>query len=201
MLTLLRNALSSRIVECSKSRRSETGAALVEYAFIVILFLSLIFGISGFGHALFAYHHVNEAAKEATRYAAVRGANCTKDQDGGSCQASNSASGVAGPTSQSDIQAYVASITPPSVDPTKVVATATWPGPGSPPICFHDVTLPNGTVVPKAPDKSPGCTVVVTVAYPYIMNFPLLPVSTTTTSPCTQAGFCLVSSSEMVIAH
>jgi Flp pilus assembly protein TadG len=201
MLILLRNALSSKVVERSKSRRSETGAALVEYAFIVILFLSLIFGISGFGHALFAYHHVNEAAKEATRYAAVRGFNCANDQDGGSCQASNSASGTAGPTTQSDIQAYVASITPPSVDSAKVVATATWPGPGSPAICFNDVTLPNGTVVPKAPSNSPGCTVVVTVAYPYIMNFPLLPVRTTITAPCIQAGFCLVSSSEMVIAH
>src|SRR5437016_12657983 len=127
MLTLLPNALSTKIVERSKSRRSETGAALVEYAFIVILFLSLIFGISGFGHALFAYHHVNEAAKEATRYAVVRGLNCAND---GSCAASNSASGTAGPTSQSDIQAYVASLTPPSIDPAKVVATATWPGPG-----------------------------------------------------------------------
>src|SRR5258708_13251368 len=59
--------------------RGQRGASLVEYAFVVILFFSLIFGISGFGHALFVYHHLNNAAKEATRYAAVRGLTCSND--------------------------------------------------------------------------------------------------------------------------
>jgi Flp pilus assembly protein TadG len=195
-----RFTLAARAPQVRRSRR-QTGASLVEYAFVVIVFLSLIFGVSGFGHALFAYHYLNEVAKEATRYATVRGLNCTKDQNGGSCQASNSASATAGPTSQSDVQAYVVSITPQSIDSSKVIATATWPGPSSPPLCFHDVTLPNGTVVPKVPDNSPGCTVAVTVAYPYNLNFPLLPVSTATTAPCTSSGFCLNSTSEMVIAH
>jgi Flp pilus assembly protein TadG len=182
-------------------RRKERGASLVEYAFILILFFSLIFGVSGFGHALYAYHFVNEAAKEATRYAAVRGATCANDADGGSCQTSNSASGTAGPTSQTDVVSYVTSITPPSIDSSKVTVTATWPGPASPPICFHNVTLPDGTVVPKWPDKSPGCSAQVTVAYPYNFIFPLLPAVTTTTAPCTNPGFCLKSTSEIFIAH
>jgi len=195
-----RFTLGASAPRLSRSRR-QTGASLVEYAFVALVFLSLIFGVSGFGHALFAYHYLNEVAKEATRYAAVRGLNCTKDQDGGSCHASNSASGTAGPTTPSDIQAYVASITPQSIDSSKVIATATWPGPSSPPLCFHDVTLASGTVVPKVPNNNPGCTVAITVSYPYNLNFPLLPVTTATTAPCTSSGFCLNSTSEMVIAH
>src|ERR1700722_13067529 len=93
-------------------RPRERGASLVEYAFVVILFFSLIFGISGFGHALFVYHHLNNAAKEATRYAAVRGLTCSND---GSCLTTNSASGITGPTTVADVRAYVQSITPPSI--------------------------------------------------------------------------------------
>lgn len=171
----------------SRSRR-ETGAALVEYAFVAIFFLTLIFSISGFGHALFAYHHINEVAKEATRYAAVRGLNCSGD---GSCVASNSASGTAGPTTQADVQAYVLSITPPSIDPAQIVTTATWPGPSSPPLCFHDVTLPGGAVAKKVPDNSPGCTAQVQVQYTYTFLFPLI--------RSTSVG--MSSTSEMVIVH
>ena len=170
-----------------RSRR-DRGAALVEYAFVVIFFLSLLFGISAFGHALFAYHHINEAAKEATRYAAVRGLNCSGD---GSCVAGNSASGTAGPTTQADVQAYVLAISPPSIDPAKIVTTATWPGPSSPPLCFHDVTMPGGTVVTKVPNNSPGCTAQVQVQYTYTFMFPL--ISTTSIN--------MSSASEMVIVH
>src|SRR5437899_3349824 len=105
-------------------RRAQRGASLVEYAFVVILFLSLLFGISGFGHALFVYHHINNAAKEATRYAAVRGYKCDLTPTGQpSCTATNSASGTAGPTTAADVTAYVASITPPSIDSSNFTIT------------------------------------------------------------------------------
>jgi Flp pilus assembly protein TadG len=193
-----RRQLLAGCVPLRKGRKRERGASLVEYAFIFIIFLTLIFGIGGFGHALFVYHTLNEAAKEATRYAVVRGSTCGSDL---SCIASNSASGTSGPTSQADLTSYVTSIIPPSIDTAKVIATATWPGPASPPICFHDVTLPNGTVVTKKPDNYPGCTVSVQVSYPYNFIFPFLPGATTTTAPCTVAGICMSSASEMVIAH
>src|SRR5262249_3356086 len=142
------------------------GAALVEYAFIGMIFLTLIFGISGFGHALFAYHFVNEAAKEAARYAAVRGATCGTDS---SCTAANSATGTAGPTTQADIAAYVNSLAPQSINTALVTTTATWPGPGSPPICSG---VYNGAG--PWPPKSPGCTVQVQVQYSYSFIFPLI---------------------------
>src|ERR1700686_5220435 len=95
----------------------ERGSSLVEYAFVVILLFTVIFGISGFGHALYVYHHINNAAKEATRYAAVRGYNCNvTPASEPSCTTANSASGISGPTTEADVKAYVASITPPSID-------------------------------------------------------------------------------------
>src|SRR5438094_3331232 len=113
---------NSRVLCCLPTRahrRGQRGASLVEYAFVLILFLSLLFGISGFGHALFVYHHLNSAAKEAARYAAVRGSTCSDDS---SCLASNSASGVAGPTTVDDVKAFVASMTPSSIDSNYITA-------------------------------------------------------------------------------
>jgi Flp pilus assembly protein TadG len=170
------------------AKQTQRGAALVEYAFIAIIFLGLLFGIGGFGHALFVYHHLNNVAKEATRYAAVRGLNCSQDS---SCVASNSASGVAGPTDQSDVQAYVLSITPPGIDTSQITTTATWPGPDSPAICFHDITLPGGATVPKIPDNSPNCTVQVQIQYNHTFVFPLIRAT----------SINMTTSSEMVIVH
>lgn len=187
-------------------RRRERGASLVEYAFVVILFFSLIFGISGFGHALFVYHHLNNAAKEATRYAAVRGATCSNDN---SCIASNSASGITGPTTIADVKQYVKNLTPPSIDSTQLVVvvcgvsdtTTTVSNSGgictaSPPICSSAV----GGTGPEARGY-PGCTVQVQVAYAYNFIFPLIPAFTTAKAPCTKPGFCMSSTSDLIIAH
>jgi len=192
----------------TQRRRRERGASLVEYAFVVILFLSLLFGITGFGHALFVYHHLNNAAKEATRYAAVRGSTCTDDADGGSCQASNSASGISGPTTTADVQQYVKNITPPSIDPAQLTTTvcgvsgSTACADSTPLVCKQNILASDGVTIltPKTPDF-PGCTTQVQVAYAYNFIFPLVPAVTTTTAPCSQPGFCMSSTSEMVIAH
>lgn len=166
-----------------RMRRSQCGAALVEYAFVAIFFLSLLFGISGFGHALFVYHHLNNVAKEATRYAAVRGYTCSDD---GSCVASNSATGTAGPATSADIVAYAKSITPQSIDSSQLTITPSWThDAGSPAIC---TTAVNGLA---ATQNYQGCTVVVTVSYPYTFIFPFIKTGSITMS----------STSEMVIAH
>src|SRR6202051_3532365 len=83
---------------CRRRNKGEKGASLVEYGLIVgFIFLPLLLGVGGFAHGLFVYHHLNNAAKEATRYAAVRGSTCSDDK---SCLATNSASGIAGSTAQ-----------------------------------------------------------------------------------------------------
>lgn len=161
--------------------KKQLGVSLFEFALSLILFLTLLFGISGFGHALFAYHFVNEVAKEASRYAAVRGSTCGDDA---SCTAANSASGIAGATNAADVLAYVKSITPQSIDKTKVtvvvcgVAGGTKCGGSTPSTC---------TATPNLP----GCTVEVQVNYTYNFFFPLIgsnPIN-------------LSSASDMVISH
>jgi TadE-like protein len=189
----------------------QRGASLVEYAFVVILFFTVIFGITGFGHALFVYHHLNNAAKEATRYAAVRGYNCNvTPASEPSCTASNSASSISGPTTTADVKAYVASITPPSIDSTKftynicgVSDTAACASSG-PQVCTANLLNGNGTVAQTAEPDYPGCTVSVQVAYAYNFIFPLLPASSapSPSSLCyPNTGWCMSSESQMIIVH
>jgi len=178
---------------------SQAGQGLVEYAFIVIVFFTILFGIGGFAHMLYVYHYVNHAAKEATRYASVRGSKCSDDL---SCVTTNSASGVAGPTSDSDIQTFVSNMVLAGVDSSKLVVPTS-----STYLCGVVNTTKCSPVVDSAMCNSsaavnaPGCTVRVTVVYAYNFIFPLVPGSTTTTAPCTSPGYCLKSTSEMAIVH
>jgi len=181
------------------ARAGQRGASLVEYAFVFIIFTTITFGIFGFSHMLYVYHYVNHAAKEATRYASVRGAKCSDDS---SCVTTNSASGISGPTTDADVQTYVQNMVLAGVDSSKlaVPTTSTY-------LCGVLNTAKCSPVVDSAMCNSaaainaPGCTVRVTVAYAYNFIFPLLPGSTSTTAPCTSAGYCLKSTSEMAIVH
>jgi len=153
---------------------TERGSALLEFAFVCIFFLTLVFGITGFGHALYAYHFVSNAAREGSRWAAVNGKLCADDT---SCTA---------PAKAADIQNYVKTIIPQGVDATKVTITPTWPVKAdSPLICSAKV----GGLGPF--DNYPGCTVQVQVQYTFKLIFPLV-----VTGPLT-----FTSSSDMVIVH
>jgi Flp pilus assembly protein TadG len=61
------------------------GQALVEFALIVPLFFTLLFGIIEVGRFIFYYEILNNATREGARYAIVNGANSpTSCADGGS---------------------------------------------------------------------------------------------------------------------
>ena len=186
--------------DAATRKRSEKGAVLLEYAFVFIMFLTLIFAISGFGHALFVYHTIDNIAKEATRYATVRGATCGNDS---SCTSNNSASGITGPTTVADVEAYVASITPQSIDSSKFTYNICGTSEASATVCAASPAVCSSTVNGVGPLAKgyPGCVVSVQVAYPYAFIFPFLPNYTTTTAPCTQPGICLNSKSQFVIVH
>lgn len=53
--------------------QSSAGATLVEAAFSLMLFLMLVFGIMEFGRLVWIYNTVSYVAREASRYASVRG--------------------------------------------------------------------------------------------------------------------------------
>lgn len=184
--------------------RRQHGAALVEYAFVVIIFFSLIFGITGFGHALYVYHAINNAAKEGTRWAAVNGATCGNSSGGiigdNTCDGTNGMNN--GPASRGQIETYVKNSLPASVQVSNAYVHADFlpPASGLPALCTNPVTPPGGTTIP-ATENYPGCTVSVTISYAYVFYFPLVPVTNTTTAPCTVAGYCMTVTSEMIIAH
>ena len=184
-------AFHSKVMVCGSGtcvgrRRLEHGAALVEYAVILILFLSLLFGISGFGHALYVYQAVNNAAKEGTRWASVNGYLCPDDN---SCNGTNGMN--SGRASTTDIQNYVIAHLPAALDSTKATATASFSAPtGSPDVCTQTVKDTAGNLYGKFANY-PGCTVSVRLDYTYDFVFPLI-----ATSPVNMS-----STSQMVIIH
>jgi Flp pilus assembly protein TadG len=138
-----------------KALAREDGTDLVEFAIVFLLLMTLLFGIAGFGHALYAYHFVSNEAREATRWAAVNGSTCGVDL---SCTA---------PATPTDIQNYVTDHAPPGIDRAQLTATPTWNPAGSfgPTIC---ATQPN----------SPGCTIKVQISYNFNFVFPLIRATT-----------------------
>ncbi|MFY9691726.1 MAG: TadE/TadG family type IV pilus assembly protein [Candidatus Acidiferrales bacterium] len=128
--------------------RRQDGSTLIEFALTLTMFLLMLFGIVDFGRALYAYHFVSNAAREATRWAAVNGSNC-----GDSCDA---------PATPAAVQNFVAQITPAGIDSTKITTSAHWIAePNSPPICQSDA-------------ESPGCTVEVEVSYAFNFLAPIV---------------------------
>ncbi len=54
------------------ARRTERGAALVEFAIVSTTFLLLLFGVVEFGRLFWAHNALKDAARRGTRYAIVR---------------------------------------------------------------------------------------------------------------------------------
>ena len=55
----------------------EQGSAIVETAFAASIMLALLIGCFQMFSALYAYHYVSYAAREGSRYASVRGNECS----------------------------------------------------------------------------------------------------------------------------
>jgi Flp pilus assembly protein TadG len=174
----------------SRCQKRQRGAALVEYAFILILFLTLLFGIGAFGHALYVYHFVNYAAKQATRWASVNGSTCNSDT---SCNGVGTMNN--GPVTASNITTYVKNIAPTGINPAGITVTSCGVSGGTacaastPEICTTAIGTGVGAL-PATPNY-PGCTVQVQVQYTFTLIFPLI-----STAPIT-----LSSTSDMIIVH
>ena len=75
--------------------------------------MTMLLGIADFSRALYAYHFVSSAAREATRYAIVRGCNPPSIPN---CPT---------PATSASIQTFVKNV-PLGIDASKVTATTTW---------------------------------------------------------------------------
>jgi Flp pilus assembly protein TadG len=140
----------------------EEGSAIVETAFSVALLLVIVFGIAEISLALYSYHFISEAAREATRYAIVRGSSCAGFPS-------------ACPATAANIQNYVENLGYPGIDPDNMTVTTAW----SP--------YPAGTAcTPSASCNNPGNQVQVTVQYQLPLTIPFLPSRTATMSSTSQ---------------
>lgn len=181
--------MNNAVIGNQSKRLAERGASLVEYAFVLVIFLSLLFGASSFGHALYAYQAVNHMAKSGARWAAVNGYTCPDDS---SCNGTGGMNN--GRATTGDVRTYVQGLLPASLKQAKLTVTPTWTAPsGSPPVCTVAVVNPTNPTGPKIGpyNNYPGCTVQVQVQYSYDFIFPLMPPQTVNMS----------STSQMVISH
>ena len=146
---------------------------MVEFAIILPIFLFLVVGIIDFGRAMYAYHFVAYEARQASRWASVRGVGCNTNYI------------TPCPAQVSDILNYVRQNVPPGmyVNSSSSCSTSTvgcltinqtssfvWPGTtttdGSNTSCTDSGTYQV---------NSPGCVVQVQVSYTYSAGIPLIP--------------------------
>ncbi|HZZ38362.1 MAG TPA: TadE/TadG family type IV pilus assembly protein [Acidobacteriaceae bacterium] len=164
----------------------ERGSNLVEFSLAAIFLLMFLIGIVDVSWPLYAHHFVTYDAEEATRYAAVRGADWPS-----SCSTSappNFALSFDCSASASDIENYVQSLTPPGIAASSItINTSTsfmWPG--NTPDCS---TTPCTSC--STDSNSQGCFVRVQVNYPFSFTTPMLP----------QSSIHLSATSEKVIQY
>jgi Flp pilus assembly protein TadG len=154
--------------------RGEEGASIVETALASTVFLAMLIGVFQMMLALYTFHFVSDAAREATRYAIVRGsASCTNTPDLSNCDATSD-----------QIQSYARGISYPGITPGKLTVTTTW--------LKVSTSLPaTWSACASGTCNAPGNQVKVVATYAYPLNVPFVP----------KATFNLTSTSEMVISQ
>jgi len=82
----------------------EDGATLVEVAVSFSVLVAVLIGVMQMSLALYAYHFVSDAAREASRWAMVRGKSCAANVSTANCSPT---SGLSTGADNADIQTYV----------------------------------------------------------------------------------------------
>ncbi len=90
----------------------EDGSALVEFALSSAILFVVLFGIIGGCLALYTFNFVSDAAREATRWAVVRGGSCTLVDH---C-----------PAASADVQNYIRGLGYPGMTASNLTATTSW---------------------------------------------------------------------------
>lgn len=106
--------------------RDEEGATLVEIAIAISILFAMLFGFIEVSLALYNYHFVSDAAREATRFAMVRGSTCSTNVSTAFCSPTDGQS--AGATNN-DIQTYVQGLGFPFAN--SLTTSTTWYAPAT----------------------------------------------------------------------
>ena len=157
--------------------REKDGAQLVETALTMGILMTMLIGLFQITLAVYSYHYVSDAAREATRWAIVRGSNCVGLT---ACGAANS-----------DIQSYVQNLGYPGITAANLTTTTTWYT-----ATMNTAVTPNTVVLTSCGTSPGGCNypgnqVRVQVTYNFPVNIPFVPAST----------LALTSNSAMIISQ
>ena len=154
--------------------RDQAGSTLVEFALSGGLIFSIILSIMDGSRAFYADHFVANIAREASRYAMVRGSTWS----GTSCTSMSTANCMA---TAANVTSFVQGNMPAGLSSSNVMVTTTWPG-----------VNPNGVSCQwSAATNSPGCLVNVKVQYSFRFITPFL----------SSSAFLLNSTSKVVISQ
>jgi Flp pilus assembly protein TadG len=155
--------------------RGDEGATIVATALASTILAIMFIGIFDMSLALYNYHFVADAAREATRYAIVRGsASCTNSPNMTNCNATSA-----------EIQTYVQNLGYPYA--SSLTVTATWltaVSSGSP-------ATTTWTACTSGICNAPGNLVHVVVTEAFPLNIPF----------CTKTTINLSSTSQMAISQ
>jgi hypothetical protein len=139
-----------RVTRSWKEGMGEDGSTIVEFAMVLISFLTLLFGMLDLSRALYVYNYVSDAARDGTRFAMVRGSACSHATFPTAC-----------PATATDVETYLRTTKlSPGINPNAVMVATSWPG---------------GNPGCASPLNSPGCIVKVRVQYNFGFMLPFLP--------------------------
>lgn len=153
--------------------RGEEGSSLVETGMSLLIFLPLLFGAIQFSLVFYTYHDVTDAARQAVRWAAVRGAtSCTNTPGLYDCKATSD-----------EIQSFVRGLGYPGLVASNINVSTNWLTASSTPTSWSACS--------SSPCNAPGNQVQVTVTYSYPISIPYWK----------STNFNITSTSAMVIAQ
>lgn len=137
----------------------EEGGSLVEMALSCLILIPVLFGIVQLSIGLYCYHYAADAAREATRWAIVRGSNCNVSFGAAYCSPTDA--NTTGATSN-DIAQYVKGLGYPYSG--SVTTTTQW--------CTNGAAIPATWTCSATQNNQPFNLVQVTVSYSYPLLIP-----------------------------
>lgn len=151
----------------------EEGANLVEMALCCAIYFAMLFGIIEFSWAIYSYTFISEAAREASRYASVRGAlSCIPNTLFPNCNLNpvttgDPATDWTSNTSTDPVLAFVKTLGYPGLSAGNLTVTTTWHSLGE--------TTPetwSTSACTTSSCNSEGNAVEVLVTYAFPLNIP-----------------------------
>lgn len=143
-------AIEITIRKVRRALTADDGATALEAAVGLVVLLGLFIAIVRISLALYTSHFVADAAREASRYAIVRGSmSCSTTPKLTDCN-----------VNADEIQAWVRNRGYPGINPQQLSVVTTWPSTGA--ACYPSTS----------PCNNPGNLVKVALVYAFPLNIP-----------------------------